>query len=132
MKIKYVVALLSVLLLAIGCAPQEPEVTEPVSAPEPVVTEPVATEPEVVVDEKPTGLDITLTKKGFSPDTLTVQSGTMVTFIAKEGRHRLSVGGEGISNTFQEGETAEYMFDQVGEWRVFDVVNKKSAYITVE
>jgi len=123
MKISYILAILAIALM-IGCAapPEAPPETPPPEAPaEEVVEE---------VEAPPVG-EITVTSAGFDPAELTVAVGTTLTITATEGNHKLTIGGK-LAPQIDEGTSYDVVLEEAGETRLFDLLTKKSAVITIE
>jgi len=129
-KLRYVVALLMVFSL-IGCAqPEAPEAPDEPAAPDaPDAPEPIDEEPAEV--EAPVEGDLVVTSAGFDPAELTVEVGTTLTILSAEGRHKFTIAGT-VSPIVEEGSAYDVTFDTVGEVKVFDILSKKTAIVTVE
>ena len=127
MKITYVVALLMIVLL-VGCA-APPEVPDEPAPPE-VPAVPEVPEEEVEVEVEVVTGDITVTNAGFDPAELEVPVGSVLTILAVEGRHQLTVDGKTVP-AVEEGTGYDVTLDEAGEVRIFDILTKKTAIITV-
>ncbi|MBU0627704.1 MAG: hypothetical protein KKC75_00820 [Nanoarchaeota archaeon] len=136
MNIKYVVAILAIVLM-IGCAAPQPAApaAEPPAAPAaepPAMPEPPAADAPAEGAEAPAAVEgeIAVTKAGFDPAEMTVALGSIVTLNAVEGDHKFTIGGMSTP-IVSEGTSYDATFDKVGKINIFDILTKKSAVITV-
>lgn len=136
MKIRYLVALLMIALM-VGCAtPKETTPTAPStppaapSAPATPVQEPTTAPTETEPTQAPVSGDIVVTNAGFDPAEKTVEVGTTLAILSKEGNHKLTASGKSYPTT-EEGTATQITFDKVGSVKIFDVFTKKSATIIV-
>lgn len=126
MKVSYIMAVLAILLL-IGCAQTTvtPTETAPPTAPaeEPVVEEPAEVTPEVA--------EVEILVRGFDPEEVTVKKGTTVRWInTAAGTKIVTIEGKS-SDRLESGDTYEKTFEEVGEYRVFDLFGKRWGKVIV-
>jgi len=134
MKITYIVALLMIVFM-VGCATTQPE--EAPAAPEepaeetPALPEEPAEAPAEEA-ETPTVVegDVIVTSAGFDPAEMTVPLGTMLTVVAGEGRHTLTVDGKSTP-PIEEGTGYDITFDTAKTVRIWDLSSKKWLIVTV-
>ncbi len=151
MKIKYLLAIIMVVLL-VGCA--QKQATEPAETtqPEKPVAQPEApaeeTAPEVPQEEAapeteettaeemetPEGVDVTITRSGFKPEEVTVKKGgSLVLKVMDENRHAISSRDSDIfrSASMVKGDITEIPLDTAGEFTFMDVVYGNRLIVTV-
>jgi len=136
MRVKYIVALLAILIM-VGCATKQPE-APPETPPVPPETPPESVEEapavEETVEEPVVGADIKILNKAFDPEELTLSAGSTVTWINMDETtvHSISIVGKGvICSRKKAGETCGYTFEEAGTYEIMDLINKFKGTITV-
>ena len=134
MKIKYLFAILMVLLL-VGCAQEaQEEEQEEVAAEvqdEMPLEEEIDSMEEVAEPAAPSEADVMLSRTGFDPAELsvTVPAKVMVK-ITGATRHTITkVGGGFRSAGLTDGQSAEIMIEEAGSHEYFDIISKKKLKI---
>jgi plastocyanin len=135
MKRKYFIGILAILsiIMLVGC--QKP--ADDVMIDEPIVDAPTQdSAPTEPVSNAADGGDIIVSGTGiFDPNTLTIKKGSTVVFTSSGDRtHILSLNGDESfrSPRLEDGDSFEYVFENPGEFEVWDVIFKKTMIITVE
>ncbi len=124
MKISYIFAVLAIVIL-VGCAQ---ETVAPVATPPPVAETPPPIVEEAPPAEVPAEIEILV--KGFDPEEITVKKGTTVKWINTAPSVKMLTSAVN-SGRLESGDTFEFTFEEVGEFRVFDLFGKKWLTITV-
>ncbi len=130
MQKKLIILSLGVLLIAAACNKSSTDQTNNNATTPPPTATPPASNPPSVSPPVSTDVTITYTASGFTPSTLTIKKGTMVTFVnnssnsfwpasAPHPSHTDYVGFD-AKQAIVAGQTWSFTFDKVGTWKYHD------------
>ncbi|HLD80304.1 MAG TPA: plastocyanin/azurin family copper-binding protein [Candidatus Nanoarchaeia archaeon] len=132
-----IISILMMLALLVACSPEQvvPETEEPVVPEEQTAPTPTETEEEVVPSSEHT---VRITSSGFEPKTLTIKTGTTVTFTNEDSNQHWPASamhpthtaypesGGCIGSKFDackglaQGESFSFTFNEIGSWGYHD------------